>query len=474
MPGSWRDRPVPWVPLLVTFGLGLRAYHYLINPSMWHDEAALVVNVLDKGFVELLGPLRFSEAAPPLFLWIEKVIELTLGESTFALRLVPFLASGTALLLLVPLARTLLPPAAVPWAVFLFAFSDKLLWHACEAKPYAVDVLAATLLALLYCRTRSWDLTRRLVGFSLLCPLLILLAYPGCFLAGGLLVALLPEAWHSRRGTTWAAYVGLALAVFLAFGLLAAGPVRAQRDATILSAWTGSFPDWSRPWTVPWWSFLATLELHRYCADPAGPLLFFLSVLGAVWMWRRGRREVVALLAVPIGLPWAASCFRAYPYGGARVLVYVAPALFLFTAAGIVLALEWLRPRTRWGLLIAMLVLLSPAARVLEHLVTPDRRADCAGAASYVLDHRHASDRIFANHWEYLYYFRQLGPTLVMPEGPIEFATQDRVWMVITDARDDVRMNIARTRVPPDWQMIHHRHFARTTVFLFQPASSVP
>src|SRR5438128_12417 len=56
---------------LVLLGLALRGYHYLRGPSMWHDEAAVAVNVLDKDYQGLLGPLRFHEAAPPLFLWVE-------------------------------------------------------------------------------------------------------------------------------------------------------------------------------------------------------------------------------------------------------------------------------------------------------------------------------------------------------------------------------------------------------------------
>ncbi|MGH7192608.1 MAG: hypothetical protein ACREJM_03635, partial [Candidatus Saccharimonadales bacterium] len=51
-----------WTAFFLLVGLGLRLYHYLRCPSLWHDEAALVVNVLDKSFGELLGPLRFSEA----------------------------------------------------------------------------------------------------------------------------------------------------------------------------------------------------------------------------------------------------------------------------------------------------------------------------------------------------------------------------------------------------------------------------
>src|SRR5271169_3353423 len=126
----------------VLLGLGLRGYHYFRGPVVWHDEAALIINVLDRDYASLLQPLRFHEAAPPLFLFLEKAVSVTLGDEPLAMRLPPFLASCGALLLLVPIARRLLPAAAVPWALLLFACSEQLLQHACEAKPYAFDVLA--------------------------------------------------------------------------------------------------------------------------------------------------------------------------------------------------------------------------------------------------------------------------------------------------------------------------------------------
>src|SRR5436190_24369182 len=92
--------------LVIVAGIALRAFHFARDPSMWHDEAALVLNVLQKSFGELLGPLRFAEAAPPLFLWVERGVILSLGDSTFALRLVPFAASCLVVVLVVRVGDT--------------------------------------------------------------------------------------------------------------------------------------------------------------------------------------------------------------------------------------------------------------------------------------------------------------------------------------------------------------------------------
>lgn len=460
-------RSFPWTLCLIVLGLALRLYHYLVNPSMWHDEAALVLNVLRKSFAELLGPLLFSEAAPPLFLWIEKGVILALGDSTFALRLVPFLASCTALVLLVPLARRLLDPAAVPWAVLFFACSDQLLWHASEAKSYALDVLAAVVVAVLFVTTRAWRPTGRFILFAGLAPVVIFLSYPGCFLYGGVLLALLPIVCRARRWTAWLGYGLLTTTVFASFVLLVLGPARAQRDTAMMSCWLECFPNWQRPWTVPLWTLLSTLEVARYCCEPVGQVLVPLAVAGAVGWWRRGQRAELLLLLVPVALAWVASCVRAYPYAGARILVYASPALLLLLAESVPPLLTWLQARSRLAMVAVFLVFLAPAARVAQHLVVPRVRADCVGAAEYVLSHRQPADLVTANHWEYEYYFRHLGDAFAAQATALT-PLSDRIWLVLTDADMEDRLQLGQQLCPAGWHAAQMKHFTRTTVFLLE------
>jgi hypothetical protein len=467
----WACRSVPWIRYVVALGLGLRLYHYLRDPSMWHDEAALVLNVLSKSFTELLGPLLFSEAAPPLFLWAEKLVVLTLGDGTYALRLVPFLASCASMILMVPVARRLLCPQAAPWALLLFACSGHLLWHACEAKPYAVDVLAATIVLAIYCSTENWSYGRRLLLYSALAPFLICLAYPGCFLCGGLLVAQLPTALRGGRLRDRVGYGFFTLVVLGAFALLLAGPVRAQRSPAILECWKGAFPSWDQPWTVPVWTVASSLEVARYCYEPIGQVLAVAAAAGAISLWRRARRPLLALLVLPIGLALVASCFGAYPYGGARVLVYAAPALALLTAEGVVPILiqsrdvqpaATIRPALVRACTVAILVV--PLGKSLWRVVSPWPRADCAGAAAYVLNHRRPGEKVTATHWEYAYYFRHLGDSFgLLKEAP---AAGDHFWLVATAGTRDDRLRTVWDLRPRGWRTVQQREFERTSVFL--------
>jgi hypothetical protein len=461
---------------VVALGLGLRAYHYLRGRAVWHDEAALLVNVLSKTFAELLGPLRFHEAAPPLFLWVTRAASLLLGDGELAVRLVPFLASCASLLLLVPVARRLLEPRAVPWALLLFACSEQLSWHACEAKPYAVDVLVAAVLLAVHCRTRGWSPDRRLLLYALPAPALIFLSYPACFLYGGVLVAHLPAVWGRGALRPWLAYALLGFAVGASFLALALGPVRAQHGPTIHACWRDSLPDWGRPWAVPGWAVVSTFEVFRYCCKPLGQPLAVLAVVGGALLWRSGRRAEVVLLVLPVALALVAACLHSYPYGGSRVLVYAAPAVVLLIAAGAGPTLAWLRPRTRLGGAAVGALLLLPAGAAVQRVLFVWPEPDVPGAAAFVEAHRREGDPVTGNDWTHLYYFRHLGGAFHSPEeDPPEPA--DRLWVVVTDAGRDSeaeRMRLARGLAPPGWGVERSREFAFTTAVLFaRPAGGV-
>jgi hypothetical protein len=462
---SWAKKPEIWTAAFLALGLGVRLFHFLRNPSVWHDEAALLVNVLGKGFGELLGPLFLNEAGPPLFLWIERAMSLLVGDGTMALRLIPFAASCLGLVLLVPVAQRLLEPKAVPWVLLLAALSNRLLWHSCEAKPYAVDVFVASLLLGLYTGLRSAPLRKQFLVYGVLAPVLLFLSFPACFLYGGLLVALLPEVWARRRPGTWAGFGLLAVVMAISFALLVLGPAHAQRSGAMVSCWDDQFPHWNRPWTVPTWTLFSTLDVIRYCFEPTGHVLALIAFVGALSLWRAGHRNLVAFLIVPASLALLASYVRAYPYGGARVEVFLLPAAALLVAAGIGPVWNWLRRRSWIGIAVLLLVVLAPAALSLYHLVVPWPRADCAGAAGYVMAHRQRQDSVTANHWEYLYYFRHMGP-MFTPLDEMTALPPYRVWLILTDTSHDGLQPVAAQFPLQDWRIIDQHQFERTTVYL--------
>jgi hypothetical protein len=475
-------------------GLLLRGYHYARGPAVWHDEAALLVNVIHLPVADSLGPLLHDEASPPLFLLLEKAVAAVLGDGKYSLRLPSFLAACGAVLFTASAARRLLPPVWAAIAVGLVAVSDRLLFHACEAKWYSLDVGVAAGAIWAVVATKRWPLWKfqerpglprlsesgsagvnpaapenhwsrsnvALVGI-LAAPVCIWLSFPACFVFGGVLVALLPSAWKSDwRGK--AAFVAFALSVMVSFGLLAVGPAQAQRTGPMNACWNGCFAPWAEPPTnavispdgvgvssgswlttgplrVPVWAISNTFDVVRYSAHPYGWPLLVPALVGA-WSWLRkpGGWETVCVCLLPMGLALVAACLSKYPYAAARTMAFVAPGLVLLVGEGLRRFWDWCEPPVMRGafLLLWVPVLLIPAGYTARRVVEPWPRAESDQAAECVLSHRADGEPITANHWEYEYHFRRVNPELLRVEhNPEKPKVKWKDWIVRWETEPD-------------------------------------
>jgi|SRR5579871_4847673 len=467
---------------VLTLGLVLRGYHYLRDRAVWQDEAGLILSVSSRNFSDLFfGRLDYHQAAPPLYLCLLKTVCLLLGDSSFALRLPSFVASCAALLLFLFVARRLLTTQALPWALLLFAVSEQLLWHASEAKAYSIDVLSAAIVLAMPACPGLGTLTRQLLAFSLLSPILLLSSYPACFLCTGALFAYLPTVYRRKHLSIWLTYCGLALSVGAVMSWLVFGPIRNQHDAEIHSCWVACMPNWERPWTIPGWLCLSTLEVCRYSCKPWGQILAILAIPGISSLWRAGVRTHVRIMLIPVLLVVVASFFHRYPFGGARVMAFTIPAILTLSAAGVPVVLTWLQHvamRKRLGKLDCLpragsigliALLLVPLISSLEQVIHPWREADIPEATSYVRGECRAADLILGNDVAQQYYFRDLGKLFhLLNESPLPTPGGDRLWVVMTAALPQAeRVQLASHLAPAGWHIYRHREFTLTTVLLF-------
>jgi hypothetical protein len=461
LPIGLRD-PRFWTGIALAVGVALRLWHFCQDRPVWHDEAAVLVNSIQLSYRELLGPLLHHEAAPPGFLWLQRSIILTLGDEAWMVRLPSLAASLLGLVLFAQVANRWLPASAVPWAVVLFAVSDRFLWHTVEAKPYALDLFFAVLILWLDDRASTWSATSRCLLFTALAPILIWVSFPGCFLCGGLLLAMLPAVWKERRWHTVASYFLWAAVVAGAF-LLLLGPIRAQRCAEMDSCWVKLFPDYSRPWSLPLWIVDSTGGVAHYAANPNGEYLAVLGLIGVLMLWRQGQFSRLVLLLVPIGLALLASLLGAYPYGSARVLVYAGPAVLLLVALGFSTVADRLWNRSRPAVALLSLFVLLPVANTANRLVQPWQRAEVDEAAEFVLRSHDAGDQVVCNGWEGEYYFRR-PPTTVQFVRAGDPAVERPVWLVAVSAVPDERLALLRVH-SQQRSVLTHREFAAVSVY---------
>src|SRR5882724_178028 len=134
-----RDRLVLLAAL--TAGTLFRVIPYSQRPSLWLDEARLALNLGSRSFTSLLHPLAYDQAAPPLFLWGEKLAMMVGGANEFALRALPLVAG-----LLIPIVTYLLAlriagNGVAFLAAALTALSPSLVQYSILLKPYETDAL---------------------------------------------------------------------------------------------------------------------------------------------------------------------------------------------------------------------------------------------------------------------------------------------------------------------------------------------
>ena len=229
---------------LVIAGIGLRIAQWLAEQPIWHDEWYLLHNVEQKNAHQLMGPLQKEQGAPPLFLLTLRGVYLLFGESRIALRAPALVAGSISLILFAIIAWKSIGSTPSLLIVAIRAFSDRMIWHAAEIKPYSVDVFFAC--EILFCaivlRPR-W----RLACLAICGAVGMWASYATPFVFFGAMIALIPQKRTQWIGWLLAASVGAAS--FAAMYFLVA---RHQQTAGLTSSWIDDFVPWVKPlWLVP-------------------------------------------------------------------------------------------------------------------------------------------------------------------------------------------------------------------------------
>lgn len=495
---------VRWVGwAAVVLGVGLRLRWYLAGWSLWLDEVTLVESILPRGFAGLAEPLANGHNAPIPWLWAIKATTLGLGESEYALRLLPLLAAVGVLVMVWLLGRRLIGawPAALATAVVALSYPQSV--YAAQTKPYTLDALWALGLIGLAWAAMQRGGAGRLVVLGLVGVVAVWFSHPAIFTLAGVGLVLLWHVWRERRpGGEWAALLaagGLWLAMFGLNYVLFLKLEPADQWAWLYAYWRdlGGFPRglgdvmWlpgrveAMVMFVVGYEWLAWFGLAGWAA-------------GAAWLGLR-RPRVLALLGLPLVLALLAGWISAYPFEG-RMILFLAPSVILMIAAALPALLElagWLGRRggrsaartRRAGAAVAVAGVLGPVAAIGGYWATHGRiyaTEQTAPVVAEMAPHVQPGDRVILNFWAraaWWYYADQrdmLGSPVDLVHTPrndsdvlepidTALARQDgRAWLVVThyvmywgDTADEYRKLIEK-----HGRVIRHIEHAGTAAFL--------
>ena len=328
--------------MLLVIGAGLRIGQYAIGAAFWHDELALVRNIVEKPLRELLlTPLDYTQVAPPGFLLLEKAAITALGNNEYALRLFPLLCALISLPLFADLARRMLTPGAALLAFALFSLAPTLIGFGSQVKQYSMDVVVA--LAMTALTMRWWDRQGTSRGVSdtaflgMAGFLAVWFSHTTVLVLAGLAVTLLVEACYRWKHAVLRKLVPIV--ILWGAGALATLTVGSNMSASTYAYMQGYWAEGFMPVSMQsradllwlWRAFHGFFQNQlRYPLPPVVLLLMLFGTLTLVW---RRRWHALVVLA-PLGVSLAASATRQYPFGD-RVSLFLLPFILLLLAEGI-------------------------------------------------------------------------------------------------------------------------------------------
>jgi len=330
-----------------TAGTLFRVIPYVRRPSLWLDEARLALNLGSRSFAGLLRPLDYDQAAPPLFLWAEKLAMLAGGANEYALRALPLLAGLLVPVLTYLLARRLAGIRVATVAAVLTAISPALVYYSVQLKPYASDAVIS--LALLISFVLESDRRGRGWAPGPWTTVLGALAVWASTTAPFVLAAI-ALAWVAARRGSWRALVVALGCWAVSFGVAYRWVYRPVAEnpylhwfwgERMLSPWIPGFLGraYDGVCDVVFTSFVAEVFEVGSSGLAAGCILAVTVIIGALMALgfariKRSRVEVFILLAIPALAAVGASLVGAYPIAG-RLMLFSVPLLVIAVAAGV-------------------------------------------------------------------------------------------------------------------------------------------
>jgi hypothetical protein len=337
--------------LIVALGVAFRLYYFAFNPSVWGDEASLANNIIERDIYKLCTQaLNNNQAAPPGYLFFEKIIGSFFGYSEPSLRFFALLSGVGALFVFHRTTNLLSDSWAGLTALAFFSLSSFLIYHSAEVKQYSTEVLASTIVLYFAVKFRHHLSYKDALMWGVVFSFCILFSNPSIFMLAGTFSVLF---LHSLVRKKYSFFRGLLLcsflwsATFLVYYWLVLSVNSNVKD--LIATWsTEFFPLPTDKISMRWYlkktvltfnnplglsidtDFLPYIYIRwRYviCFCYAG---FVMTIVGGYVWWKKSR-YILAILLLPFLLTIVASFLNRYPIHE-RFLLFLVPSFYLLFA----------------------------------------------------------------------------------------------------------------------------------------------
>ena len=323
----------------------LSLINFFFNRSLWLDEAALALNIVEKDIISLLRPLDFNQVAPIGFLLIEKIVSGLFGYSDWSLRVIPLVSYLISIYVFYLFSLKATKDQLIATVATAFYCSSYfVLYYSSEVKQYMTDSLLSLLTVFSVIRIVEDNSTKN-------STFLLLMGVLGVWFSNVSIIVLFPAGLYYLHHTI--TVTRKYIQTFL-----------------ILFAWSFSFAIYfflfihqhpTKEMMVEFWEFHGAFihsnilsanfwiqlidKFERYFSL-LGFKKFSLAIIpffivGVLTTYRLGKNYLF-LMIFPLLLHLALAYLKLYPFQ-TRLTLYMIPFLIILSVTGIVKTVQYLK-----------------------------------------------------------------------------------------------------------------------------------
>jgi len=421
--------------LLILLGALLRVRQYLTGRSLWADEAALALNIVNRNFGGMFHPLDYDQGAPIGFLLVEKIFNSILGKNELALRLFPLITGLISLWLFYLLLKKITSEASgvsgagLLTALALFAFNPRLIYYSSEVKQYILDVVVTILLLLTAVPVFGASPRKKDFVWLTLAGLITLwFSHPALFVLAGIGLTLIIITLKRRDYSNLRFVIGMGLlwVLEIVFLYLLILKDLGQNDY-LREYWQGAFLPMP-PWSDPGW-FTTAINQNigiQFGIPYAVYFVFLVMLIGWIVLFYQNQSYAIAFAGI-LFFTLTASALGFYPVFERMILFLIPIGLVLIDKT-----VEALHQRVQRSHLLGVLsvlflagyLLYGPFVTSMQNLVEPKYFEHIRPSLQTLRDSWKDGDALFVSNGA-LPAFRFYAPFYGLENIPYEFGERE-------------------------------------------------
>lgn len=319
------------IGLILLLGFIVRTNLYWSSNSFEDDECRLTITMLDKNMWQMFLPLGDAQSAPPIFMFLSKILANLFGYKERVLHFIPYVASIASLEFFYNICKNYFSKKLTTViATFLFSVNLPLISYAFTFKQYSLDVLIALVCINYFPKIDIKSLNiKKLIWLSVILMILPLISLPSLFFIAGLFVLNLIKNYKEKE------FYKKSLAICIPFILIMGIyywnvllPSKVDLDLAFPNYWVNGF------WNFTILSLVRIITFNFLFDFAPNRLMLFIFML-FVWGFvscildKKDTRKTSYFIAIVLGTALLASLVNIYPMVG-RVSLYLTPIFLLF------------------------------------------------------------------------------------------------------------------------------------------------